>query len=228
MSYFTRDIASKNFTRVDENAPIREVADIFAGNPGSGVIVMGGGSGKELLGVISLSDLLLPDSNLYIQTVLEILKNISVYGGDTEAFRARFAKSLSMRAKDVMNKTPVVLSTNDPLSEAARRFVENRRLNIVLVVNPIGEKLEGIIDRQAVLDFYYTYKHTPDAAPLSPGEAKGAMERGGEVKKTFEGLGKFSLVTKARARHWFGLSLIFVILGVILAFFWIVRIALRQ
>lgn len=225
--YFARDLASKSFTYVSEDAPIEKVAAIFSDNSAAGIVVIGGQSGKELVGVVTLADLLLPGSSIYVPTILEILKNISVYGGDKEAFRAHFARFLGMKAKDIMNRSPVTISSADPLHVATKQFAENRRLNLILVVNPVGERLEGVIDRQGLMRFYHEYKSSWDNPPLSREESAGAHATGEAVQKTFEELGKFSLVTKFRARRWFGLSLIFVLIGAALAFFWIVRVALR-
>lgn len=225
--YFTKDVMSKDFVHLSQNSPIEEVLDIFAKNQKTGVIITDDSPEKKILGTITFSDLLISGTNIYLPTIFEVLKSIPVYGGDIEAFREHFKNIFGLKAKDIMNKKPVFLLTNDLLQQALKLFVENEKLNLILVSDPFEEKLEGIITRESVLHFYYKfyYEYRWEPPEKVGKEIEGEKEE--KLKKLYQELGKFSLVTKIRTRYWFFLTLIFIIVGILITLFFILKVVLK-
>ena len=183
---------------------------------------------KEVVGTIAFADLLIKNTNIYLPTVLEILKNLPVFGGDRDAFRERFKNVFGMKAEDIMNPNPVEGSSADPAQQAIKFFIENPSLNILVVVNPAGNKIEGAVSRQAALNFFYQYGSEISAAPGSSGwqspQEKAKTEK---ISREMREFGEFSLVTKTRTRHWLLWSAVFVVAGIVITLFFILRVVLR-
>lgn len=222
------ELVSKNFVYLESDASVKRVFEELSENGVSGIIVVKSSNDKEVVGTISFKDLLIKNSNIYIPTIFEILKHMSVYEGDKGAFLARFKNVLDFKAKDVMNPNPITMPSNVPAQEAIKLFAENPGLNLILVSNPVESKLEGVIDRQAVFNFYYQYKWDVSFSP-SVGVWKSSGEKMREQKTdaAMKEFGRFSIVTKFRTRNWMFLSAIFVIVGVLITLFFILKVVLK-
>lgn len=226
---FVQEVMTRGFVSVSENSAPEQVFEALKESRARGVVVVDSSAEKKVVGTITPQDLLLPDSKMYLPTILEVLKNIPVYRGDEESFKVHFKNLVQLRAKDMMNKTPTFLSVGDSFGEAVRLFADNERLNLILIADPGTNTVAGVIDKQAVIRFYYRHSwdwsfrpsiYSGQGAPVGKEKTVPSLEAMKELKH-------FSLVSNLRARHWLALSILFIVIGILAAFFIIFQISIR-
>jgi CBS domain-containing protein len=183
----------------------------------------------KLLGVITAYDMILQSSGMHLPTVLGIMNNIAKGKGDKRQLEEQFSKLREIKATAIMNPKALSVEPNAPLSEAAKLFAENPKVNPISVVDPSG-KLLGVISRYDVLKFFNEKYFNQIIDKVNEGDpyktfptksAKEAERTLGEVED------EFLLVTKRRPLIWKYLFIAAFAAGLIVATALIIRIVQR-
>ncbi|MDX1402778.1 MAG: CBS domain-containing protein, partial [Kiloniellales bacterium] len=181
----------------------------------------------KLIGVITAYDMILQSSGVHLPTVIGVMENIARGKGDRRELDAQFAKLKDIKATAIMNPKALSVRADAPISEAARLFAENPKVNPLSVVDDAG-KLLGVISRYDVLKFFnerffnqVVEKANPGRDPFkafptrSESQAQQAL---GEVEK------EFLLVTKRRPLIWKYVAIAMFAAGLVAATALIIRI----
>jgi CBS domain-containing protein len=183
----------------------------------------------KLLGVITAYDMILQSSGMHLPTVIGIMQNIAKGKGDRRQLEEQFSKLREIKATAIMNPKALTVRTNAPLSEAAKLFAENPKVNPISVVDGDG-KLLGVISRYDVLKFFnekyfnQIIGKVNDGDPFRAFPTKSSKEAEQALSEVEE---KFLLVTKRRPLIWKYLFIAAFAAGLVVATALIIRIVQR-
>ena len=118
-----------------------------------------------------------------------------------------------------MNNDPLTLSAETSIEEATRTFAEHHSVNPIPIID-VWRKVVGILSRSDIIKFY---GRTEPHHPATPHGAPYVTERA--VKEFIASFEKnFVAVSRYRAKHWFWLSAAFLVVGIIIATIFILRV----
>lgn len=204
----TKVITVKPDTKIDK------VAEILHEHHFTGVPVVD--DHHTVLGVIMERDFITAESDLYLPTYIQMLKDIDFVQNDAKRLSPDAQKIINATAADVMNRNIVTASPEMDLKELAELFA-TKRVNPVPVVDS-SFKLLGVISRSDLIKLF------------SPKHIATASERNRlprlvdvSVSKVYQEVdSKFAFVHKTRASIWLLISLGFFVMGFALGVAWIV------
>lgn len=212
-----------NVVSVAPETPLKDLIEIFIQYDFDGVPVVD--EGGVLVGLITQYDLVTGKGRIHLPTFLEIFNKISVYPQDKKKFDQEFEKVESLTAKDLMNKEPLALNSNTTIDQALKNFIEHHRVNPIPVIDNMG-RLVGILSRIDLIKLYYKKNWDPF---LKEENREARIQESGpeKVSPVVQELSKFTLVSRARSRFWLIASILFAVVGFILAYAIIIRIQIR-
>lgn len=194
-------------------------AKILADHNFNGLPVVG--QDNKLVGIVTEYDLISKGSDLHLPTLINILSNLGVYKKDTAPIKGELKRLLSLKVKDIMNADPLTVNQNAPVQELADLFAHHHRVNPIPVVDN-DSKLVGIVSR---FDLVQLFVDENAHREVPAGEAEISDKQVDQFVTDFEK--RFILVSKTRARFWPVISLAFALVGFIIAFAIIIRIAIK-
>ncbi len=210
--FMTREAVS-----VTPETALLAAAHIMAEHNFAGLPVVDGS--KKVVGILTEYDLLTKGSAIHLPTFLKLINQFDVYKKDQSLIRDDLRKILSLKVQDVMNDDPLVLFEETPIEDAARTFAEHHKVNPIPIVDQDG-LLAGVLSRSDIIKFY------ADTRPQHPSHAHGTPyvtdQAVSEFLNDFEK--NFVAVSRYRTRHWFLISLGFLIVGIIAATIFILRV----
>lgn len=139
-----KNIMIKKVIVVDVDTPIKEVAVVLASKKISGVPVLN--KEKEVVGIITETDLIAVDKNIHFPTAITILGGVIYL--NSKSFDDDLKKILATRAEDVMTKDVVSINKETDISEIATIMCE-KRFHLLPVME--GKKLVGIVSKADIV-----------------------------------------------------------------------------
>jgi CBS domain-containing protein len=147
MTIYARDVMQTKVRTVGPTLPLAELERAFLEARVSGFPVV---DGDQLVGVVSRSDIVrkLATEQSVAEYVSDYHRDVGGFDGfrateSPEQLAAHAASRLGAAVvEDVMSRTPVLVSPDDPIGEVARQMVE-RNIHRLPVVH--GGRLEGIV-----------------------------------------------------------------------------------
>lgn len=221
-----KDIMTKNVLAINAEDGLEVVAQLFEKYDYDGMPVVG--EGRKLLGIITAYDMIVQSSGMHLPTVLSIMDKISVNQADRKELEQHFDKLREIKAKAIMNPTPLSISQDLSLEDAAKMFAEHHRVNPLCVVDPAGV-LVGVLSRYDVIRFFNekyfqqiigeakVYKNPFDNMTKTQSE-RDIDSAVGELSN------EFLLVTKKRPRIWRYIAIAMFIAGLVAATALVIRI----
>ena len=176
---------------------------------------------NQVVGIVTEYDLVSRGEALHLPTLINLLSNLDVYRKDNSLISDDLKRLLILKVKDIMNPEPLTVNQDAPIQIAAEQFAGHHRVNPIIVVDQ-DKKLAGVLSRFDLVRFFadQTLRGTVEA------DKPEVLDRKVEnFINNFEN--RFVLVSKGRARFWPIASLLFAIVGFIVAFAIILRIATR-
>lgn len=223
-----KDVMTTDVLAIAADDTLDTVAELFEKYDYDGMPVVD--ANHKLLGVITAYDMILQSSGMHLPTVISIMENIARGKGDRRQLDEQFGKLKEVKATSIMNPQPITVGADASLSEAAKLFAENHKVNPVIVVDANGI-LVGVLSRYDVIKFFnekyfnqVVEKVNPGHDPFKafPTKSETAAEKAfGEVQK------EFLLVNKRRPLIWKYVAIAMFAAGLIAATALIIRIVQR-
>lgn len=216
---YARDLMTKEVTTVGPNDSILAVAQIMFEHNWDGLPVVD--KDDTLLGIITQYDLVTKGANIHLPTFMKLMAEMPLYKKDKSAIRSELERIVTLSVKDLMNPEPLTVRDGVTLEEVGRLFAEHHRVNPIPVVN--GEsRLVGIISRFDLIKLYTGAQTTAEAITKETSVDK-------KVDLFVKGFEKnFLFVSKRTPMFWKIVSVLFVIVGFVIAMALIIRIELQN
>lgn len=209
-----KDLMTTKVISVTPETKVEEVAELLHDHHFTGVPVVD--YQKRVLGVIMERDFITAESQLYLPTYIQLLKDTDFVAHDEKKLSSNAKKIINATAADVMNPNIVVASPETSLEELAQLFA-TKRVNPIPVVSDENGKLVGVISRSDLIKLF-SPKHITTFDRSRPLRLLDS-----NVSKVYKEVGReFAFVHKTRASIWLLISLAFFIIGFILGNAWII------
>ena len=177
-------------------------------------------SGK-LIGILTEYDLVSKGSDLHLPTLISLLGNVGIYKKDSGPIKADLKKLLALQVKDIMNTAPLTVNQTAPVQELADLFSHHHRVNPIPVVDE-SKQLVGIVSRFDLVKLLADESAHQNVAIASHEVTDQKVDQ--FVQNLEE---RFVFVSRVRARLWPVIAASFGIVGFIIAFAIILRIAAK-
>lgn len=203
---------TKDVISVDPESPLIEAVNILLKHGFNGLPVVADGL---VIGIITEYDMVTKGSAIHIPTLVKMFGSL----GQKESgeLREELKKVVTMKVKDVMNPDPLTLSLNDDILKIVDTFTQHHKVNPIPIIDD-NRMLVGVISRSDMLKFM----GGPNLN-LSTGTDEKAIDQ--NVDKFISHFqNRFILVTKARMRWWLVASILFALVGFMIAWFLILRV----
>jgi Mg/Co/Ni transporter MgtE len=153
-------------------------------------------------------------SYVHLQTLLRLFSKLEFYKKDTSPIKEELKEIISLKVKDIMDRTPVTIHPNDSVDSAVTLLAQPKNNPL-----PVVDKNNRLVGMLAVSDLTKLYgvatKHF-----LSEKNVDKQIDR---FVDKFEK--EFLVVSRFRVSTWFLASLLFAVVGFAIAMFLILRIA---
>lgn len=174
-----------------------------------------------LVGLLSQQDLMVGGSAIHLPTLAKLFKNFHLYKNDSEKISDEIKNLLSMRVKDVMDPNPVVIKAEEPVEQAIAVFKDTPRTTLLPVVDN-DQKLCGVLARYDIIKLI-----NAPSVTLPKNSEYFNLKLSENVKNFITDFGnQFVAVNKFRTHYWLLASVLFALIGFILAYVVILRINL--
>ncbi|MBI4050640.1 MAG: CBS domain-containing protein [Candidatus Doudnabacteria bacterium] len=214
-----KDLMTKEVVAVTPETPLIKAVDLLLKGDFSGLPVID--EDKTLVGIVTDYDLVLRGSTIHLPTFLKLLKEFQVYKKDQGLIKGEIKKILTMTVADVMNAEPLTLSVDASINEAIEAFSQHHRVNPIIIVDK-NHKLCGVISRFDMLKLYGSPSVVRNLKRQTDRELDQDINR---FLLDFEK--QFILVSKTRTHYWLLFSLLFAVIGFLIAFAIIIRITFK-
>lgn len=209
------DLMTKEVISVHPETPLIEAANTLLKYSFSGLPVID--ENNVLVGIITDYDLIIKGSSVHLPTFIKLLSQLDIYKKDQGLIKDDLKKIFEMKVKDVMNPDPFVLLDNAPIEEAFAAFREHHKINPILVVDR-EKKIIGVLSR------YDLNKLFRSPSPFLEGVSNKERDIDRDINLFIDGFGKqFIFVSKFRTHSWLFVSILFAVIGYLVAWFWILR-----
>ncbi len=217
---FVKDIMTPNPTAIGPEDSVIYAAKLIADGNFNGLPVID--SENKVIGILTEYDLISKGEALHLPTLINILGNIDFYRKDSGLVKDELKKLLLIKVKDIMNPVPLVVRDDAPIQMLAEMFAEHHRVNPIPVID-LTHKLVGVVSRYDLVRFFADRASTPRIEADKPE----VLEK--KTRDFVADLGqRFVLVSRGRARFWPFVSFLFIIVGFVIAFAIILRIAVKR
>jgi CBS domain-containing protein len=214
-SVSVQQFMSKDVVSVTQETPLLEAVDLMLKKNFNGLPVINK-SGK-LLGIITEYDMMIRGSAIHLPTFLKLLQKFDVYSKDEKFLGNDVKNILSMRVADVMSKTPFFMRDNATLTQAVKVFRQPDAQNPIPIIDK-RKKLVGILARYDVIKLM----GAPPIASFKYHSENRKLDR--NINKFLADFEKqFLFVSRFRTVHWLLISILFAIVGFLVAFMFILR-----
>ncbi len=141
-----KDIMTRKVITVKEEDTIQEVVKLILDNKISGVPVIN--DSKEVVGIISESDLIYRDKDISVPAFLPLFESFIILES-VRKFEDKIRKKTAYKVKDAMTSPAVTVNEDDDINNIVNIMLD-RKINRVPVVDSEGT-LVGIITRADIL-----------------------------------------------------------------------------
>jgi CBS domain-containing protein len=209
------DLMTPHPISVTPETPLIEAANALTKGHFNGLPVVD--KNNVLVGIVNEHDFLTKGSAIHLPTFLKLLQGFEVYHTDELGLSSDVKKILQMKVKDVMNNDPLTLTAGASIEEGLRAFAEHHRVNPIPIIDT-DHKLLGVLSRYDLIKMF-------GAPSVVLGAQESDRSLDGNVNNFISDFEKqFLFVSKTRTRYWLLWSLLFTIVGAIIAFAFIVQI----
>ncbi|MBI4053721.1 MAG: CBS domain-containing protein [Candidatus Doudnabacteria bacterium] len=216
MANSIKEIMTTDVVTVRPETPLMTAVELLLKKDFNGLPVVDD-SGK-LVGIVTDEDLIIKGSSIHLPTFLKLLRDFQIFKKDAESISAEIKEILKMKVRDIMNPEPFMLSTDSSIVDAMDAFTRHHRINPIPVIEPSG-KVAGIVSRYDLLKLY-------SAPSLNLDRETGKRDLDENVNRFVDDFGKhFLFVSRARTRYWLAASIIFLLIGFVIAFALILRVS---
>ena len=216
---YARDIMTKDVMAVSPDDSILKVAQIMFEHNWDGLPAVT--KDGTLVGIITQYDLVTKGANIHLPTFMQLMNQLPLYKKDKGNLKPELQRIVTLTVKDLMNIDPLTVREGATLEEVSKAFAEHHRVNPIPVVS--GEsRLVGIISRFDLIKLYTGTMATADAISHENSVDK-------KVDLFVKGFGKnMIVVSKFTPIFWKVVSVLFVIVGFVIAMALIIRIEVQQ
>jgi len=173
---------------------------------------------NALVGIVTENDFLTKGSAIHLPTFLKLLEGFEIYRNDAMTLNTDVKKILAMRVKDVMNTEPLTLLETASVEEGLKAFAEHHRVNPIPIIDA-NKKLKGVLSRHDIIKMF----GAPSVVAKDEKSDDRSLDR--NVNSFVVDFQKqFLFVSKTRTKYWLLWSLLFAIVGFIIAFLLIVQV----
>ncbi len=176
---------------------------------------------NQVVGIVTEYDLVSRGEALHLPTLINLLSNLDVYRKDNSLISEDIKRLLILKVRDIMNPEPLTVDQDAPIQIVAEQFASHHRVNPIIVVDQ-DKKLAGVLSRFDLVRFFADQDLSNKAEMDRPEVLDRKVE---SFISNFEN--RFVLVSRGRARFWPIISLLFAIIGFVIAFAIILRIATK-
>lgn len=217
-----RNLTVKDIMTIDvvvafEDEPIIDVARRIFEHNFNGLPVVD--VNRRVVGIVTQYDLVSKGTAIHIPTLIKLLQQLPVLSQEKALFKEELKPLLDLKVKDVMNNEALLVKPEETIEGLASIFASHHKVNPIPVVNEKGE-LSGIVSRHDLVKFI--------VGPSQPVQDRALKPIDIQVKDFIEQFEKrFTITTKTRVRHWLMFSVLFSVVGFIIAFAIILRFIIR-
>lgn len=210
---------TKEVTTVKPHDSILKVAQIMFEHNWDGLPVTS--QDGTLMGIITQYDLVTKGANIHLPTFMKLMSELPLYKKDASGLKPELQKIVTLAVKDLMNPEPLTVRENTGIEEVARVFAEHHRVNPIPVVDD-GNRIVGIISRFDLIKLYTGTQAMAEAMTHETSVDK-------KVDLFVQGFEKnFLVVSKLTPMFWKIVSILFIVVGFVIAMALIIRIELQN
>ncbi len=211
-----KDIMTTRITAAKADDMVSDIAQVMIEKNYGGIPIVD--NQKKLIGMITLKELLDQDG-IFLPTAIKILHSFqTIHGEDVSDLDKRLKHIKSLKSKDVMDRNPAYLSPSATLENASEAFMTHHR--DVLPVIDQDKTLLGIISKYDILKSL-TANFQPLVLHPDLNVERRDKNAFTEVEK------KFVVISRARVKIWYMGFLVFLIIGMLVATLFILRIRIN-
>jgi CBS domain-containing protein len=140
-----KDIMVKDVITINEDASLKELADLLVKKKISGVPVVN--TDGKVVGMVSEADLIVQDARLHFPRYIQFLDSV-IYLESLSHFEEELKKTIATKVKDIMTTRIDKVSPDETMENIATTMVDKKR-NRIPVFD--GDRLVGIITRADVV-----------------------------------------------------------------------------
>jgi len=207
-----KELMTQKPISVHADTPLIEAANILLKHNFNGLPVVD--KQDKLVGLMTEYDLVLKGTSMHLPTFIKLFQQFKIYKKDAGDVNDEVKKILSMKVEDIMNKDPFTISPGSSVKEAVFIFSEHEKINPIPVVDE-NQKLVGILAR---FDLIKLFK-SPSVDMVNTSQPENVNKFIGDFRKNFV------FVSKTRVRWWLVASVLFAVIGFVIAFLIILRLA---
>lgn len=209
---------TKKVISISPNISIVEAVNILLKNDFNGLPVID--KDQKLVGIITEYDLIINGSSVYLPTLIKFFKELDLYKKDKKLIKKDFETILKTKVQDAMNRDPLTIFEDASLEEVVKTFGEHHKVNPIPVLSH-ENKVVGIISRSDMIKFF----RVPISENTDPIDSTDQRELDKKVNLFLKHLeDQFVLVKKSRTRLWLAASILFAVVGYVIAWALIIRI----
>ncbi|HXK35781.1 MAG TPA: CBS domain-containing protein [Candidatus Paceibacterota bacterium] len=216
---FVKDIMTESPLTIGAEDSVIYAAELLNEHGFNGLPVVD--ENKKLVGLITEYDLIAGGKNLHLPTLINVLGNIDFYKKDSTLVKDDLKQLLVLKVKDLMNREPLTVPEEAPIMLLAQTFADHHRVNPILVTNR-HQELVGIVSRYDLVRLFADRTAGKGVDPSRPEELE---KRVGRFIDNFDG--KFVLVSRSRAKFWLLASLLFAVVGFVIAYAIILNVQIK-
>lgn len=206
-----QEIMTKEVVCVDPEMPLIKAVAILLKRGFNGLPVT---IGKTLVGLITEYDMIIKGSSIHLPTFVRLFEKIDFYKKDAGPIKDDLKAVFSTKVRDVMNIEPLTLTPETSIFKVVDTFAQHHKINPIPIVDA-NKQVVGIISRSDVIKFL------GDASLKLEESAADLEENISKFLNNFES--SFILVKKSRTKFWIMASILFAIVGFIIAWALILR-----
>lgn len=213
-----QDIMTNKVVSINPDISMVEAVNVLLKNGFNGLPVID--KDQKLVGIITEYDLVIKGSSVYLPTFIKFFKELDLYKKDKKLIKKDFEAILNTKVQDAMNRDPLTIFEDASLEEAVKTFGEHHKVNPIPVLSR-ENKVVGIISRSDMIKFF----RVPSLENTGPIDSTDQRELDKKVNLFLKHLeSQFVLVKKSRTRLWLAASILFAVVGYIIAWALIIRI----
>ena len=206
------DLMTEKVITTTPDTPLMEAVSVLTKHSFNGLPVVD--KEGKLVGLLTEHNMISNDSYVHLKTLIKLVTEIGFYKNDKTPIKEDLKKILALKVSDMMSMGPKTIKPNASVEEASHLFADPKN-NPLPVVNDSGF-LIGILSLSDLTKLY----------GVSLRDKFGSREIDQHIDNFMRQFEKeFVVVTKFRKNTWLVTSLIFAIIGFIIAFILIIRIS---
>ncbi len=208
------EIMKKEVISVTPETTATEAIDIMIKNNFTVLPVVQGGF---LVGVLVNADFIVRGTSIHLPTFMKLFSHLRLYKKDAGLIKKDLAGVLNLKVADIVGRNFIAVREDDSFFKVVDVFTENFGTDPIPVINE-SKMLTGLIRKEDLLR--QMGDREKDVRLIED-----ASEKERSVNRFLDNFSdKFMLVSKQRARFWIVASILFVVVGFVVAFALILRI----